>query len=489
MSNISLAIDGYKVDHRSQYERGTQKVVSNATARGSRVPGVNYVIFFLLQYFVKEFLIKRWNADFFSRPLEEVVEKYKRRITNYLGPDAITYQHIADLHALGFLPIEIIALPEGSKVPLRIPYLQIWNTKDEFFWLTNYFETLLSNVTWGATTSATTAYAFRKMLDHWAMETVGNNSFVPWQGHDFSFRGMRGFEDAQSSGAAHLLSFTGSDTVPAIDFLEEYYNADCTKELIAGSVPATEHSVMSLSMEGNELGTFQRLITEVYPKGIVSIVSDTWDFWRVLGEYLPALKDTIMARDGKVVIRPDSSKKTPVEVICGDPEAPEGSPEFKGAIEVLWDIFGGTTSDKGYKMLDPHIGLIYGDSITLSYADEICKRLATKGFASTNVVLGIGSFTYTHVTRDTYGIAIKATYGIVNNEERNIFKKPKTDTGVKNSAKGSVAVYVDEAGNYTMKEEASWEEVRNCSYEPVFLNGKLLRDHSLSEIRKRMGTL
>jgi len=486
MSNIALAIDGYKVDHRSQYEPGTEKIVSNFTPRSSRVKGVNYLIVFGIQYLIRKYMIREWDEQFFKRPLEEVMAKYKRRIDNYLGPDAITYDHIAALHKLGYLPLEIYALPEGTKIPTRVPFMLIWNTLPEFFWLTNYFETLISNIVWGMSTSATTAHAFRTILNKWALKTTGSTDFVQWQGHDFSFRGLYGFEAAQMNGAAHLLSFTGTDTIPAIDFLEEWYHADCTKELIGGSVAATEHSVMSLGQKNGERNTIKRLITQTYPKGIVSIVSDTWDFWHALTVTYPSLKAEIMAREGKVVVRPDSSKKTPVEVICGDPEAEEGSPERLGAIQILWDNFGGTVNAQGYKVLDPHIGLIYGDSITMEYADEICRRLEAMGFASTNVVLGIGSFTYQYVTRDTYGMAIKATFGVVNGESRNIYKQPKTDSGMKNSAKGLVAVYHDQEHGVTMKEEATWEEVRNCAFEPVFVDGRLLRNHTLSEIRERV---
>ena len=199
--------------------------------------------------------------------------------------------------------------------------------------------------------------------------------------------------------------------------------------MIGGSVPATEHSVMCMGTKDNEIGTFERLITELYPTGIVSIVSDTWDFWQVITEYLPQLKSRIVARDGKVVIRPDSGD--PVKIIVGDKDAVPGSPEYKGAIECMWEVFGGTVTEKGYKLLDSHIGLIYGDSITLQRQEAILGGLKEKGFASFNVVLGIGSFTYEYVTRDTYGFAMKATYGEVNGEPRNIFKDPKTDDGTK----------------------------------------------------------
>src|SRR6185436_2028771 len=168
--------------------------------------------------------------------------------------------------------------------------------------------------------------------------------------------------------------------------------------MIGVSVPATEHSVMCMGTQEKEIETFRRLF-KLYPQGILSVVSDTWDYWSVLLEILPQLKGEIMARNGKLVIRPDSSPKTPLEIICGDPDAPEGSPEWKGSIQILWELFGGTTNAAGFKELDPHIGLIYGDSITLTLAKNINERLKTKGFASTNWVAGIGSYTYQYNTR------------------------------------------------------------------------------------------
>lgn len=235
---------------------------------------------------------------------------------------------------------------------------------------------------------------------------------------------------------------------------------------------------------------FKRLITEVHPDGIVSIVSDTWDFWKVVTEYLPALKETIMARDGKVVIRPDSGD--PVDILCGtgmDPAAKYvvGSPWIgKGLIECLWDIFGGTVNEKGFNVLDPHIGALYGDSITPERAQAIVDRLAAKGFASTNVVFGIGSYTYQYVTRDTYGMAIKATYGVVNSKGREIFKKPKTDNGGKNSAKGLLSVYESKEHGFTLSEQETWDAVNNCAFETFFLDGVCAYGNTMAEIRSRI---
>ena len=202
--------------------------------------------------------------------------------------------------------------------------------------------------------------------------------------HDFSMRGMAGVEAAIMSGMAHLTSFVGSETIPAIEALEEYYFADADKELIAATVPATEHSVMCAGGKEDEFETFRRLITEVYPKGFISIVSDTWDFWQVITDYVPRLKEDILAREGRVIIRPDSG--VPEDIICGvDPakytkEEYEALPEHirKGAYECLWDVFGGRINSKGYKVLDSHIGMIYGDSITLERQKTIYARLESK---------------------------------------------------------------------------------------------------------------
>jgi nicotinamide phosphoribosyltransferase len=295
-------------------------------------------------------------------------------------------------------------------------------------------------------------------------------------------RGMAGLEAATFSSAGHLLSFSGTDTIPTIDFLEKYYNADSDKELIGGSVAATEHSVMCMGTNEGEQETFKRLITEVYPNGIVSIVSDTWDLWKVLTVYLPNLKDEVLAREGKVVIRPDSGD--PVDIICGNPNG-ENEAERKGVIELLWDIFGGLENSKGFKELDSHIGAIYGDSITLERATQICERLKLKGFASTNVVLGIGSFTYQYNTRDTFGFAMKATYGEVDGNGREIYKDPITDDGTKKSAKGLMKIEL-ENGKYKLVDQVSWEEEQQGELKMVFKDGKLLLDDSLEDIRKRV---
>jgi nicotinamide phosphoribosyltransferase len=338
--------------------------------------------------------------------------------------------------------------------------------------------------------------------------------FVQWQGHDFSFRGHSSRESACTSGAGHLLVFTGTDTLPAVSLLEKHYACSRKTQLIGGSVAATEHSVMCMGGMEDEVGTFRRLIEDVYPTGILSIVSDTWDFWNVVnpdGGIAAQLKDKIMARDGKVVIRPDSGD--PVKIVTGytedeivrlDGKIYENNGhtngkeltelEVKGMIVCLWEIFGGTETSTGYKQLDSHIGAIYGDSITLERAEQICARLKAKGFASTNLVYGIGSFTYQGavtedaiVTRDTHMFAVKSTYGEVFDAEGNrvgveIFKDPKTDGGMKKSAKGLTAVYRTENG-FALKDQATWDEVKNCAFVQVYKDGNVVKRWTLDEVR------
>ena len=480
--NPLLYTDGYKVDHRRQYPNKTTLVYSNWTPRMSRIKDVDEVVFFGLQYFIKKYLIEDFETNFFNKSKAEVCNKYQRRINNYLGANQVGIKHIEDLHDFGYLPMVIKALPEGVSVPIRVPMLTMYNTEAEFFWLTNYFETILSTTLWLPCNSATIAKQYRKILDQYAKETSSVPEFVDWQGHDFSMRGMGGLEAATVSSAGHLLSFTGTDTIPTIDFLETYYNANSDTELVGGTVAATEHSVMCMGTNTGEQETFKRLISEVYPNGIVSIVSDTWDLWKVLTEYLPNLKEEVLARDGKVVIRPDSGD--PVAIICGNPNG-KNEAEKKGVIQLLWEVFGGKTNSKGYKELDSHIGAIYGDSITIDRATQICERLKENGFASTNVVLGIGSFTYQYNTRDTFGFAMKATYGEVDGEGREIYKNPITDDGTKKSAKGLLKI-VKENGSYTLVDQVSWEEEKQGELKEVYRDGKLLIDTSLTEIRARI---
>jgi nicotinamide phosphoribosyltransferase len=483
ITNPFLLTDFYKIGHVFQYPENTTLVYSNLTARKSRIAETDEMVFFGLQFFLKEYLLDYFNQHFFNQPKEKVIAEYKKRISTSMGSHLPSYSHIQQLHDLGYLPIEIKALPEGCLVPMRVPCLTIVNTKAEFYWLTNFLETILSAVIWQPCTSATIAYLYKRLFNEYANKTGMPLDFVQWQGHDFSFRGMSSLETAITSGMGHLLSFTGTDTIPAIEAMEQYYAADANKELIGGSVAATEHSVMCSGNKDGELDTFRRLISEIYPDGIISIVSDTWDLWKVCTEYLPALKQTILDRNGKVVIRPDSGD--PVKIICGDPSG-KTEAERKGVVELLWNVFGGAVTEKGYKLLDTHIGAIYGDSISLQRAAAICDGLKLKGFAS-QVVFGIGSYTYQYNTRDTFGLAMKATYVEVSGEGREIFKNPVTDDGTKKSATGLLQV-TQQNGTFVLKDKVSWKEENESELQTVFKNGKMVKEWMLKEIRERLSS-
>lgn len=482
MLDFITATDFYKTGHPRQMVRGTQRVYENWTARAPRLEGSDWVVSFGPQAVLKYDLTDLANRTFFSRPRSDVLYDYQLMLDNCLGPSDIGIEHIGALHDLQYIPIEFCALPEGTKVPYRVPMFTMENTHDDFAWVVGYIETLLSSRLWLACTSATTAHRYRKLLETYAELTGGPAEFVNWQGHDFSFRGMASPEAAAMSGAGHLLSFTGTDTIPAIKLLHDCYSGE---GLIGGSVPATEHMVMCLGGKEDERETFHRLM-RLYPKGIVSVVSDTWDLWKVITEILPSLKSQIMGRDGKLVIRPDSGD--PVLIITGDATQPPGSPAHKGVIELLWDQFGGTVNKAGYKELDSHIGAIYGDSITEERARQICERLKAKGFASTNIVLGIGSFTYQYCTRDTHGFAVKATWARVNGEERFLFKDPVTDSGTKKSARGRLAV-IEQDGALRLVDGLTLEQqvtYRGNLLQPVWRDGRFLKRQTLAEIRARV---
>ena len=502
--NPLFLTDGYKVGHHQQYPKGTTLVYSNFTPRTNKYApkGCDQVVSFG-QQMVMKIIHESFQNDFFSQPKDMVCGEMKRELSMYLNTD-YDVSHFEALWDLQYLPIMVKAIEEGSLVGIKIPVLTIYNTHPDFYWITNYLETIISNLLWKPITSASIAHTYRKVLTKWVEKTDPEKDwFIDWQGHDFSMRGLDSIDATISSGLGHLTSFSGSDSLPTIYGARKYYNET---GFISGSVNATEHSVMCAGTKDDEIGTFRNLM-ETFPTGILSIVSDTWDLWKVCTEHLVALKEEILARDGKVVIRPDSGN--PVDIICGQIHRKTktkyknmydyyiSEAEAKGVVELLWDVFGGTINEQGYKVLDPHIGAIYGDSITIDRADEICARLEAKGFASTNVVLGIGSFTYQYNTRDTFGFAMKATYvevnkpkfeGDFNPEGREIFKDPITDDGTKKSATGLLHVtkILDE---YFLIDKVNWVTEQTGDLKPIYKDGEFLNQTTLTEIRNKIKNL
>lgn len=500
-----LRTDSYKLSHVHLMDQTVggkgiiTKLLSNMTARGSRVEGVEHTVFFGLQAWLRELEIDFRN-NFFNREWKYVIEEYLDGIEGFVDLEDFDHTHIRNLYELGYLPLEVKALPEGTLVPMRVPTLTIENTHEDFAWLVNYLETWLSSAMWHPSTNATTAHTARRMLDKHAMETTGQTGSVDFQFHDFSFRGLSNWQSAASLGAAQLTSFKGSDNVVAKAFIKNFYPGE-DNGLIAASVVATEHSIMVLNGREGELETYGRLI-KANPNGILSLVSDTYNLWNVMTNFFPALKEEIMGRNGTLVIRPDSGN--PADIICGTNTKPgavhtlevktiDKNPSYFGVVELLWEIFGGTVNELGFKVLDPHIGAIYGDSINIQNAEEIILRLRSKGFASTNIVFGWGSFLAAGavapgalVTRDTYGHAIKGTWAEVNGEGVNLLKDPITDSGLKKSATGRLAVLNQMNGELYLVEKATPEQEANSVLKTVWKDGKFVRTQSFQNIRETL---
>lgn len=490
--NPFLLTDFYKVVHHHAYKPGLEKLTSYWTPRMSRLEGLDEVVVFGIQGFVKEYLIDYFNSHFFNQPFDVLKAEFIRVLKHTMPDQALAYDttFMEELHTLGYLPIEIKSLAEGTVAPIKVPMVEISSTHPKFAWVVNYFETLFSAEIWPCMTSATLAMRYKGLVMHYHEKTLdaANSPAPEFLCGDFSMRGMSGVHSAILSGSGHLTSFKSSATIPAILRLEKYYNCSLTEDEIGFGVASMEHSVMSSYGEANEQDAYHHLITRVFPSGKLSIVSDTYHYWNLITKVLPNLRHEILNRDGKILIRGDSGD--PVKIICGDPEAPFDSPEYHGTVALLYNLFGGTVNSKGYKVLDPHIGAIYGDSITYERAQAIYKNLVAKGFAISNCVLGIGSFTYQYNTRDTFGFALKATNALIDGIETPIFKNPATDNDrFKKSHKGICVVLADNTsatpGKYSVMDGLSEAEARTKDnmLKPVFKNGKVVSETSLSEIR------
>ena len=351
--NPALFADSYKLSHKAMEPEGTEVIYSNFTPRFNKYFKALYpdhdgkIVVFGIYPFLLEFLVESWNEGFFNRPKEEVLEEIREVCYPYVGMDTKDLKHFEDLHDLGHLPLRIKALPEGSLVNTNIPVLTVVNTHKNFSWLTNYIESVLSSELWKPMTVATFAREFNILADYWFDKTVEDQTFRKFAIHDFSYRGHGTHRESAICGAAPLLFSNGTDNIPGVLLARALYGAD---ENVAGSVAASEHSVTTLGInffagqkfDGElktltdqllnkmiasgiqseyekalgELVTIYRLLTEVYPTGIFSYVSDSYDYWRVLTLILPILKPVIMRRDGKLVVRPDSGD--PVKIVCGE---------------------------------------------------------------------------------------------------------------------------------------------------------------------------
>lgn len=499
--NSLFYTDGYKIGHKRMLAPGTTRLYGTWIPRSIKhaPKGVTKIVSFGQQLAVK-WLHDEFEENFFKLPLEEAME-FGNDMAMYLGLD-YDASHFEALHKLGYLPIKVKSLPEGIETLPNVPHMTFINTVDGFAWLTLYLETIISSLAWKPSTSATIALQYKRNLIEWVRKTDPANIWlIPFLAHDFSARGLSPW-DMLSSGLGHATSFRGSDTIVCIPAARYFYN-EPKNEVCINSVNASEHSVSTTKIF--TVGEQQMIADWLreFDKGILSIVSDTFDLWTLITKYLPANKEAIMSRDGKLVIRPDSGD--PVDIICGlntnpnNPVEHEGNrPQHKGVIELLWDIFGGTINEQGYKVLDPHIGAIYGDSITLDRQIQIYERLAAKGFATTNIVLGIGSYTYQMNTRDTLGFAAKGAWFEVeeyisasdhediqpglHKKGYDIYKDPITDDGTKKSLKGLICVTED----HEVLTQCTWEQEGQGILHTIYENGKFYNQTTLTEVRSKL---
>ena len=475
--------DTYKNCHVDVYPEGMTKLVSYLVPRKSMFEKQQKVVVFGIQAFIKNF---KENADaWFAKPTSEVIADYEKKMNLQLGPGNYETSHIEKLHRLGYLPLKIKALPEGSLVNMGVPIASVENTDPDFAWLAQWTECWLQGEVWKPCNDATAGYMYYKIAKKWYDKTT-DGADPRMAASDFGMRGMSCMEEACKTSASWLISFNKTSTVPAISWLDYFYNADCSYNHLGIGAVSIEHSVVSSNVA---VGTSEKeLILKLLKQyKNFSYVADTYDYWDVVKNVLPEIKEEILAHEGKILIRPDS----------GD--------QYENVIQTvqsLWETFGGTENKKGYKVLNPHVGMILGDGCTLKQVEKIWKKLEEMKFAATNCLFGVGAFCF-HAffegdkmivsTRDTFGFAQKTTYiQLMDGRELEVVKDPKTDTAkLKKSHKG--LVFVEKVGNdYVatdgLDEDAyeKYEETHKDEMQVVFVNGVYFHCQNLMDIRARL---
>lgn len=512
MRNLLLMTDVYKMHHAEMYPDGTTEIYSYLTTRSNKK--YNKVLFYGLQP-----ILKMLQAGVSKEDVKEFLDIREM----ILGPDTrgVITKGMNALAELGYIPLEIKAVPEGTYLDNKNVLMTMRNTHPDFPWVVGFFESMILKL-WNTCTVATSSKKFKTLVEKYADETCGNRGLVPFQVHDFGYRGVSSEETAELSGSAHLVSFYGTDTVSAVSYVKKNYGVKAGNP-IGLSVPASEHSVMcSFGREG-ELDAFKNML-KLYPTGLVSIVSDTYDLWNVLTNFASTLKEEILARDGKVVFRPDSGD--PEKILLGNAltyneyvkvmysnmdtliyekdgkffESSESydqrggsrstreikpTPENKGCIRLLDEMFGSTVNELGYKELNPKVGLIYGDGMYFERFERILTKMKEMGYASNNLVIGVGGLLLQQHNRDDLGFAIKATYAIVNGQPRNLLKDPITDSGKKSHT--GLMMLTKENGVYVTKDNCTEEEEKTGLLTSVFKDGKILRTQTFDEIRDLAG--
>lgn len=454
MDNLLLDTDSYKVTHWRQYPPGTTRVSSFLESRGGTYPATT---FFGLQY-----VLQRHLAG--AVVTEERIREARELFTTHLGDASLFHEagwrHVLDAHD-GRLPVEIRAVPEGTEVPVSNVLMTIENTDPQVPWLTNYLESLLLQV-WYPTTVATQSRHMRRTIESY-LEKTGDPERADFALHDFGFRGSTSVESSAIGGAAHLVSFRGTDTIPALALARRFYG-----EPMAGfSIPAAEHSTITSWGRERESAAYRNML-ESYPRGLVAVVSDSYDVFRACAElWGRELKDAVLAREGTLVVRPDSGH--PPEIVCR-------------VLELLGDAFGTSTNAKGYRLLDPHVRVIQGDGIDHAMIVAILDAMTERGWSADNVAFGSGGALLQKVNRDTQKLAIKCSAVEIAGEWRPVMKDPVTDPG-KRSKAGRLALVRDERGYRTVLRDSV--PASDDVLETVFRDGEILRTQSLADVRRR----
>ena len=464
--NILLLADAYKYSHYKLYYPGTTKIYSYLESRGGQF---EQTVFFGLQYFLKHYL----EGQVITK---EKIDEAASFLPQVFGRndvfDRSRFDYILEKHG-GKLPIRIKAVPEGTSVPVNNVLMTIENTDPECFWISNFLETLVMQV-WYPCTVATLSREIKKIIEGYYEETASESAKkrLDFVLNDFGFRGVSSVESAALGGAAHLVNFQGSDTIMGSVMARRYYN---TQKVYGLSIPATEHSVVTLLGREGELEIFKHVL-KTFPTGIVACVSDSYDIFKACSKYWgEELKETILSRDGVLVIRPDS-----------------GDPVFTllRVFDILFEKFGYTINEKGFKVLPPQVRVIQGDGVNIQTIRFIYGALHVNGISAENLVLGMGGALLQKVDRDTQKFAFKCSYAELNGKGAEVQKNPvELDThgdlvtSFKKSKAGRLKLIRTDAGFTTVREQDQPELADQLV--TVFENGKLTNEVNFELVRER----
>lgn len=457
--NPLLFTDSYKMSHFRQYPPGTNGVYSYFESRGSDPKyGFENVVFFGLQYWLQMIAGQFVTAD----RIDKAEERCRRHFGNDRNFNRAGWEHIFRAHD-GRLPVRINAVPEGTVVPTHNCLMTIENTDPACYWLTNWLETMLVQA-WYPSTVATQSREMKRVLLRYLEET-GDPAGIDFKLHDFGCRGVSSIESAGIGGAAHLVNFKGTDTLPALEFLDQTYGEPCG----GFSIPASEHSTITSWGPEHEVDAMRNMLQQ-YPDGLVACVSDSFDVFRACSDYWGGtLHDAVMNRPGTLVIRPDSGD--PDTVVCQ-------------VLEILGTKFPTTVNQKGFKVLDPHVRLIQGDGIDFTSLGEILAAIKQHGWSADNIAFGSGGGLLQKLNRDTLKFAFKCSSIRVGNKEREVYKQPVTDHG-KRSKSGRFKLVRTESSTgptyRTVKESESGDDTLHL----VFENGELRNQTTFAEVRER----